>query len=625
MTTGMQGSAARMGGGRADEGVDAATPNAAAAIFVGGGETGAILRALDWAATPLGSVANWPQSLRTAVSVMLASRFPMMIHWGPALIHFYNDGYAAILQGKHPGALGAPALDWWPEIWDQIGPIFEAVWRGETTYFEDTLVLPNRRGHVEECYFTFCHSPIRDESGAVGGVFVTAVETTAHVVSQRRLATLQALTARTSAPGVRDAGMVYAATIAVLRANAHDVPFALLYRWEADDPEAHLVCTVGLPVDSRLAPARLSTREPPSPAPAIRGWPLSAVRGRNEARGAVPVDNPAAAFGAPAGAAPGGAWPEPTRTAMLLPLAPADGPPFGALVLGVSPRRPLDAEHRAFGVAVAEQLAAALDRVRLDAAAHAARVMADAARHAAEDAQQRAEVANRAKSEFLTVMCHELRTPLNAIGGYAELLELGIHGPVTAAQLADLDRIQRAQRHLLGLINGVLNYARIEAGAVHYQLADVPLDEVLATCEALIAPQVRAKALTLRHDAPDRTLRVRADREKLQQVVLNLLSNAVKFTEPGGCITLSSAAVGGADGPAAWVRVADTGIGIAADQLGRAFEPFVQVDARLTRTREGTGLGLAISRDLARGMGGDLTAESTPGVGSTFTLTLPSA
>ena len=246
------------------------------------------------------------------------------------------------------------------------------------------------------------------------------------------------------------------------------------------------------------------------------------------------------------------------------------------------------------------------------------------ARAEAEAARRDAEAANRAKSEFLAIMSHELRTPLNAIGGYAELIELGIRGPITPEQRADLARVQQSQRHLLGLINGVLNYARVEAGAVNYNLADVSVLEVLGTCEALVAPQMRARQLTFEFAAPSDDVHVRADREKLQQILLNLLSNAIKFTEPGGRITLSCEA--GAE-PDAFVRieVSDTGIGIPTEQLGRVFEPFVQVDAKLTRTREGTGLGLAISRDLARGMGGELTVESALGTGSTFTLSLPRA
>ena len=273
----------------------------------------------------------------------------------------------------------------------------------------------------------------------------------------------------------------------------------------------------------------------------------------------------------------------------------------------------------AHGTDVTEQVEARREIERLLGESERARADAEAARGDAE-------AANRTKGEFLAVMSHELRTPLNAIGGYAELMELGIRGPVTAQQREDLARIQKSQRHLLGLINGVLNYARAEAGAVHYEVRDVPLDQVLATCEALIAPQARAKRIALHFAACDAALVARADREKLQQIVLNLLSNAVKFTGPDGEVTLACARDrrAGSD-PVILVRVSDTGRGIAASALERVFEPFVQVDSRLTRTQEGIGLGLAISRDLARGMGGDLAAVSEAGVGSTFTLVLPAA
>ena len=230
-----------------------------------------------------------------------------------------------------------------------------------------------------------------------------------------------------------------------------------------------------------------------------------------------------------------------------------------------------------------------------------------------------AEEANRVKNEFLAIMSHELRTPLNAIGGYAELMELGIPGEVTDAQRDFLAKIKKSQRHLLGLINGILNYSRAEAGTVHFTVEDVALDETLAVCEALVTPQMLAKQLTLTCTSTDRGVVVRADGEKIQQVLLNLLTNAMKFTDPHGRIELACQVAPGE------VRVAvrDTGRGIAADQLARVFEPFVQLDANLTRTQDGVGLGLAISRDLARGMGGDLTVVSEVGVGSTFTLALP--
>jgi signal transduction histidine kinase len=216
-------------------------------------------------------------------------------------------------------------------------------------------------------------------------------------------------------------------------------------------------------------------------------------------------------------------------------------------------------------------------------------------------------------------MSHELRTPLNAIGGYAELLEIGVHGPITPEQRNALERIQMSQRHLLGLINAVLNYTRIEAGNVSYHLEAVPVADALSSCEALTAPQMRSKGLTLHFQRCAPSLTVNADREKLQQIVLNLLTNSMKFTDAGGAVNLSCTA---SDGHID-IMVNDTGRGIEADQLQRIFEPFVQVDARLTRTQEGVGLGLAISRDLARGMGGDLLVESRVGEGSTFTLTMP--
>jgi signal transduction histidine kinase len=222
-------------------------------------------------------------------------------------------------------------------------------------------------------------------------------------------------------------------------------------------------------------------------------------------------------------------------------------------------------------------------------------------------------------------MSHELRTPLNAIAGYAELLELGIHGPITDPQREAITRIQRSQRHLLGLINDVLNFAKLEAGAVEYHLEDVPVRAAVDAVEALVAPQLRAKALTFDRapcaDGRGSALLARADPEKLQQILLNLLSNAIKFTATGGAVVMTCEE----RGDVVCLTVRDTGIGIAADRLEHVFAPFVQIDRRLNAPHEGTGLGLAISRDLARGMGGDLTVESEVGVGSAFTLALPRA
>jgi signal transduction histidine kinase len=234
-------------------------------------------------------------------------------------------------------------------------------------------------------------------------------------------------------------------------------------------------------------------------------------------------------------------------------------------------------------------------------------------------ARDAAEAASRAKSEFLAVMSHELRTPLNAIAGYAELLELGLRGPLTEPQRLDLARIRKSQAQLLGLVEHVLDYARMERGARQHDVTDVLLADALAAGEATSAPLLHARGLRFRVEPCDPRLTVRADTEALQQIVVNLLTNAAKFTEPGGHVTLrcdvSSTDVA--------IHVVDTGRGIAPADLERIFEPFVQVDSRLTRAHDGIGLGLAISRDLARATGGELTVVSALGVGSTFTLRFP--
>lgn len=237
------------------------------------------------------------------------------------------------------------------------------------------------------------------------------------------------------------------------------------------------------------------------------------------------------------------------------------------------------------------------------------------------EARDAAEEANKAKSDFLAVMSHELRTPLNAIGGYTEILELGIYGAVTEQQREALARIARSQQTLLSLINDVLNFAKLEAGEVQYAIQDVSVSAVLEALEAMVAPQIAARKLRYLVTCGPRDLMVRADPEKTQQVLLNLLSNAVKFTPVGGEIIVSCAA----EGDRAVITVQDSGIGIAPERLQAVFDPFIQVGRALNRPHEGVGLGLSISRDLAAGMGGSLTVESTLDVGSAFRLELPVA
>jgi len=235
-----------------------------------------------------------------------------------------------------------------------------------------------------------------------------------------------------------------------------------------------------------------------------------------------------------------------------------------------------------------------------------------------ESARREAEAASRAKGQFLAVMSHELRTPLNAIIGYSELVDLGVHGPVTDAQRDAMTRVRRSGQHLLSLVNNVLNLERSEVGQLETDFATLAVAHLFEDADALTRPQAEAKRITLSVDVPPPDLVVLGEHEKARQVLVNLLSNAVKFTGAGGRVALSYET----EPDVVRLRVTDSGLGIPADALERIFEPFVQLDSGLTRAAEGAGLGLAISRRLARLMGGDLTVESTPGRGSTFTFSL---
>jgi len=282
------------------------------------------------------------------------------------------------------------------------------------------------------------------------------------------------------------------------------------------------------------------------------------------------------------------------------------GRTLGALMFMWARRTALDVDVQAFVGVLADQCALAVERARLLEAEHRARAAAEAA--------------NAAKSDFLSKMSHELRTPLNAVGGYVDLLDLGLRGPVTEQQRSDFARIRRAQRYLLSLINDLLNFTRLDAGRVDLRTTDVELTPLFEDLDALVGAQLRAKGIEYVRTAVDAPV-VRADSERVRQILVNVLSNALKFTAAGGRVTLSCE-----DGPLVRIHVGDTGRGIPADRLESVFEPFVQIDRHLTHdSQQGVGLGLAISRELARAMGGDLHATSTAGVGSVFTLTLPRA
>ena len=543
-------------------------------VFVGSGEMTARCRALDWALTPLGPVERWSHSLRAVVSTLLASRHPMFLWWGPELVQIYNDAYRPSLGegGRHPRALGMRGADFWTDIWSVIGPQIDGVMmRGEATWWEDQLVPIVRNGRLEPVYWTYGYSPVLDDDGTIGGTLVVCQETTRAVefsAAQGRLAAAERH-AREMADAARDGltRLFLQAPVAIAVLEGRE------FRYTVANPRYQKLIGERDPVGRTLTemfPELVGSEiERVIEQVYDTGIPFVASHFliRFDSQGTGEQDN--------------------YYDLVYHPLTTSGGTVSGIVVVAVD---------------VTDHRAALLERERL---------------------LTLADQANRAKSDFLAVMSHELRTPLNAIGGYAELIEMGIYGGVTVEQRTALDRIQRSQRHLLGLIDGVLNYAKIEAGAVHYTVSDVVIEEILATCEALTVPQARSRGVGLTVTRSDPALCVRADAEKLQQIVLNLLTNAIKFTDAPGQVTMTCLVTSADDRDEICVIVTDTGRGIAPEHLVEVFDPFVQVSADLTRTTEGVGLGLAISRNLARGMGGDLTVESVFGAGSTFTLRLP--
>ncbi|AUX45029.1 histidine kinase [Sorangium cellulosum] len=568
----------------------------AGAALSGGGEMGALIRSIDWSRTSLGPVEAWPPSLRTALSILLSSEHPMFLWWGRDLIQFYNDGYRPILGStKHPAAMGQEGRACWKEIWDVIGPMIEKVFSGGATYLRDGLLILDRNGFLEECYFNYGYSPIRDESGAVAGVFVACSESTGHILGQRRLQLLGALAARAAdARNLKDACRV---AMEALADAGSDLPFALLYLADDDGAQASLAGTAGLDPDHAAAPAAVSLE------PAAGGgvWPL-----HRALREEVEVDLSELPPGA--GALPGGPWPDPARRAVVLPIpragAGVGARPAGFLVAGVSPRLVLDDDYRAF--------------LRL-VAGHCAMVLQNA--RASEEEQRRlaalAEL-DRAKTAFFSNVSHEFRTPLTLILGPAEDGLADAEQPLPPRQRERLELVHRNSLRLLRLVNTLLDFSRIEAGRIqaHYQPTD------LGTFTGDLASSFRSllerAGLSLTVACPPLSEPAYVDRDLWEKIVLNLVSNAFKFTFAGG-VRVSLEEAGGR----AVLSVADTGTGIPEAELPHLFERFHRVEGLRGRSYEGSGIGLALVQELARLHGGSVAVESRFGEGSRFSVSIP--
>ncbi|MGV9677043.1 SpoIIE family protein phosphatase [Nocardia sp. NPDC003482] len=552
-------------------------------VFAADDEVGRDLAAVDWAATPLADPRGWPQSLRTAVNILLSSRFSMWMAWGPELTFFCNAAYRRDTLGrKYPWALGRPARQVWAEIWHDIGPRIESVLAtGEATWDEALLLFLERSEYREETYHTFSYSPLRDDAGAVVGMLCVVSEETERVIGARRMATLRDLGSDPSV--IRTEGEMLDFVAAQLARNPRDLPFTLLYLFDGDGL-ARLRASSGIGTGHPAAPAEL-TADPADP------WPLAA------GPEPIPLDDPRF------GELPTGEWAEPPTHALVVPLRRQGDSPLGLLVAGLNRYRPIDAAYRDFVQLVAGHLAAGIA---------GARGYAEQRRRAEELAEL-----DRAKTIFFANISHEFRTPLTLIMDPVRELRERL-GEADPAVRADLELVHRNGLRLGKLVNSLLDFSRIEAGRMRARHEPVELAGLTAELASVFRSAVEKAGLRLEVDCPPLPRPVYVDRGMWEKVILNLLSNALKFTFEG---TIRVAVR--EDGGEAVVTVADTGVGVPAAEMPRLFERFHRVENARARSHEGSGIGLALVRELVVLHGGTIDAESAEGVGTSFTVRLP--
>ena len=547
-------------------------------MFAGEGEMVRRVNEHDWENTPLGPVSSWPDSIRSAVSIALGSTFQLVVLSGPELVYIYNDASACIFGEKHPWALGKPASVVWSEAWPTIGPMLQSVVdSGRALRHDDLLLVLQRYGYIEECYFTFSYSPIHSDNGS-SGVFISVLETSERVVNERRLRTLGELAARVASGRGEQ---VYAGLAEVLSNSLDDLPCAALYIADSGHAAVRNVFHTGGRGGCINAAA-----------PVARAF----ATGQVQEFDASEMLAPGAAYGV---------WPEVPRAGMAYPLMlPGACQPCGVLVIGVNPRKALDAPHRSFLDFVAGHVATAIAN-------------AEAARVEQERMTAMAEL-NRSRNAFFANASHELRTPLTLILGPLESLLEEPDG-VDGAMREPVEMARRNALRMKRLVNSLLDFASIEAGRMQARLERTDLARITMGLASLFKPAFDDAGVAFAAMVPPHPVDVLVDLDMWEKIVLNLLSNALKFT-PKGKVELALRE----DDGAVVLSVSDTGVGIGAADLPHIFERFYRGAHHSERAGgEGSGLGLALAAELVRLLDGTLKAHSIEGVGTTIAARIP--
>ncbi|HVH44456.1 MAG TPA: GAF domain-containing sensor histidine kinase, partial [Labilithrix sp.] len=555
------------------------------------------MRAIDWSSTALGPREEWSPYLQSSVTFCLNSSFPMAVYWGPEFVLIYNDAYSRFLGDVHPKALGRPAPEFSSQLWDSSlrqhlqQQLDRCVSKRVPFREEEKRVFMLRYGYPEECFFDYSLDPVPADNGTIGGVIEVCVETTYRVIAERRLRTLRELAKRASAG--RSADEVYARAVEALSAAPSDVPFALLYRADADGRTASLSAATGIEKGSPAAPLVVKLVESETER---SPWPFGAAVRSGKPVVVSTVDDRYHGLKE-------SLWPEPVREALVLPITAAGLGAFaGFFVAGVSPHRKLDDGYRTFFEFAAEHIATALAEVT-----------------AYETQYRRAETlgeVDRAKTVFFSNVSHEFRTPLTLILG--PLAEALAASDLPAALREPLGLARRNVLRLTKLVNALLEFSRIEAGRENVSYEPTDLSTLTRAIAGNFESIIRSAGLSLRFACEPLPEPVFVDREMWAKIVLNLVSNAFKFTLEGG-IEVGTRAVGANFE----LFVRDTGVGIPEAELTRVFERFHRLDTTRGRTLEGSGIGLALVEELVKLHGGSVRVESALGRGSTFTVAIP--
>lgn len=547
------------------------------------------MRELDWSQTPAGKVDDWPQSLKTAISIILNSDFPMFIWWGKDIVNYYNDAYIPILgKAKHPRGLGAPAQESWSEIWDVVGPLFTRVMEtGDSVYYENLLLFLDRNLPKEETYFTFSYSPIRDDNGSIGGLYCACSETTLQVFGERQMISLRDIANATSiSKSVKSACKSCMQAIS----NSKDVPFSAIYLMDHDDNILKLQGSEGFVDDNQKKKAFPETLTNQS------FWYMEEVI---EDVRPIRVSNLREQFDD----LPSTVWEIAPNEAMVYPIViSSNKKPSGVFIAALNPFREVEEEYTRYLNMLSSQVNSAINTAR-----------------AYEDEKRRAESLaeiDRAKTIFFSNVSHEFRTPLTLMLG--PLDEMVTNNSLPKDQLEEITQVYRNGLRLQKLVNTLLDFSRIEAGRIQANFQPVDLTAFTAELASNFRSAIEKAGMELIVETSPLSTPIYVDPAMWEKIILNLLSNAFKFTFTGSIKVQVSE-----DDNHAIVTITDTGVGIPARDLPNIFERFKRVEGSKSRSFEGSGIGLSLVQELVKLHGGSIHATSKVGKGTSLVINIP--